>query len=57
MEAFFCGIMLNVNVIIVACIYEVQIKIWESQSGLPPDRQRGQTTFNHVYAKLFLKIN
>ena len=44
------------DVIIVACIYKVKIKIWESESGLPPNPQRGQTTFNHVYAKLFLKM-
>ena len=27
----------------------------ESQVGLPPNHQRGQTTSNHVYAKLFKK--
>ena len=35
---------------------KVQIKIWESESGLPPNPQRGQTTFNLVYAKPFLKM-
>ena len=38
-----------------AVIYKVQIRIWESQSGLPPNHQRGQSTSNHVDTKLLNK--